>query len=63
MLTIDAEAKTKVYNVAIGENYSIIYLYNSTKEYCAMGRYQYSRINTNCESGSGDTNVIDIEAN
>lgn len=33
MLTTNDEAKNKVYNVAIGENYSINYLYNSIKEY------------------------------
>ena len=33
MLTTNDEAKNKVYNVAIGENYSINYLYNAIKEY------------------------------
>ncbi|KAA9039224.1 SDR family oxidoreductase [Ginsengibacter hankyongi] len=33
MLTTNDEAKNKVYNVAIGENYSINYLYNFIKEY------------------------------
>lgn len=33
MLSTNDEAKNKVYNVAIGENYSINYLYNSIKEY------------------------------
>lgn len=33
MLTTNDEAKNKVYNVAIGENYSVNYLYNSIKEY------------------------------
>lgn len=33
MLTTNEDAKNKVYNVAVGENYSINYLYNSIKEY------------------------------
>lgn len=33
MLTTNEEAKNKVYNVAIGENYSVNYLYNFIKEY------------------------------
>lgn len=33
MLTNNDEARNKVYNVAIGENYSVNYLYNSIKEY------------------------------
>ena len=33
MLTTNDEAKNKVYNVAVGENYSVNYLYNSIKEY------------------------------
>ena len=33
MLTTNDEAKNKVYNVAIGENYSINYLYKAIKEY------------------------------
>ncbi len=33
MLTSSDEAKNKVYNVAVGENYSINYLYNTIKEY------------------------------
>ena len=33
MLSISEEAKNKVYNVAVGENYSINFLYNSIKNY------------------------------
>ncbi len=33
MLTDNDEAKNKVYNVAIGENYSVNFLYNSIQEY------------------------------
>jgi len=33
MLTTNDEAKNKVYNVAVGENYSINYLYNTIREY------------------------------
>ncbi len=33
MLTDNAEAVNKVYNVAMGENYSVNYLYNACKEY------------------------------
>ena len=33
MLTTNDEAKNKVYNVAVGENYSVNYLYNAIKEY------------------------------
>jgi UDP-N-acetylglucosamine 4-epimerase len=33
MFTSSDEAKNKVYNVAVGENYSINYLYNTIKEY------------------------------
>src|SRR6185312_2489115 len=33
MLTTNREAKNKVYNVALGENYSVNYLYNFIKEY------------------------------
>ena len=33
MLATNDEAKNKVYNVAVGENYSINYLYNAIKEY------------------------------
>jgi len=33
MLSTNDEAKNKVYNVAVGENYSINYLFNSIKEY------------------------------
>ena len=33
MLSTNDEAKNKVYNVAVGENYSVNYLYNSIKEY------------------------------
>ena len=33
MLSQNEEAKNKVYNVAIGENYSVNFLYNSIKEY------------------------------
>ena len=33
MLSTNDEAKNKVYNVAVGENYSINYLYNAIKEY------------------------------
>ena len=33
MLTTNEEAKNKVYNVAVGENYSINFLYNAIKEY------------------------------
>ncbi len=33
MLSTNDEAKNKVYNVAIGENYSVNYLYNFIKEY------------------------------
>ena len=33
MLRKNDEAKNKVYNVAVGENYSINYLYNTIKEY------------------------------
>jgi UDP-N-acetylglucosamine 4-epimerase len=33
MLTTNDEAKNKVYNVAIGENYSVNYLYKAIKEY------------------------------
>ena len=33
MLTSNDEAKNKVYNVAVGENYSINYLYNTIREY------------------------------
>lgn len=33
MLTTYADAKNKVYNVAVGENFSINYLYNSIKDY------------------------------
>ncbi len=32
MLTNDDEARNKVYNVAVGENYSINYLYNAVRE-------------------------------
>ncbi len=33
MLTTNEDAKNKVYNVAVGENYSINYLYDKIKEY------------------------------
>ncbi len=33
MLTTNDDAKNKVYNVAVGENYSINYLYNTIKKY------------------------------
>jgi UDP-N-acetylglucosamine 4-epimerase len=33
MLTANDEAKNKVYNVAVGENYSVNFLYNFIKEY------------------------------
>ncbi|MDQ2721083.1 MAG: SDR family oxidoreductase [Bacteroidota bacterium] len=33
MLSKNDEAKNKVYNVAVGENYSVNFLYNSIKEY------------------------------
>jgi UDP-N-acetylglucosamine 4-epimerase len=33
MLATNEDAKNKVYNVAVGENYSINYLYNKIKEY------------------------------
>lgn len=33
MLTTNDEAKNKVYNVAVGESYSVNFLYNSIKEY------------------------------
>ena len=33
MLSENKEAKNKVYNVAVGENYSVNYLYNAIKEY------------------------------
>jgi len=33
MLTTNDEAKNKVYNVAVGENYSINYLYDSIRQY------------------------------
>jgi UDP-N-acetylglucosamine 4-epimerase len=33
MLSEKEEAKNKVYNVAVGENYSVNFLYNSIKEY------------------------------
>ncbi len=33
MLSTNAEAKNKVYNVAVGENYSVNFLYDSIKEY------------------------------
>jgi UDP-N-acetylglucosamine/UDP-N-acetyl-alpha-D-glucosaminouronate 4-epimerase len=33
MLTTNKEAKNKVYNVAVGENYSVNFLYNFIKEY------------------------------
>ncbi|MES2429655.1 MAG: SDR family oxidoreductase [Bacteroidota bacterium] len=33
MLTDNAEALNKVYNVAVGENFSVNYLYNACKEY------------------------------
>ncbi|HSN09004.1 MAG TPA: hypothetical protein VLS85_08190, partial [Hanamia sp.] len=33
MLTENEEAKNKVYNVAVGENYSVNFLYHSIKEY------------------------------
>jgi UDP-N-acetylglucosamine 4-epimerase len=33
MLTSNQEAKNKVYNVAIGENYSVNFLYNFIKKY------------------------------
>lgn len=33
MLSTNEDAKNKVYNVAVGENYSINYLYNAIKEY------------------------------
>lgn len=33
MLSTNDEAKNKVYNVAVGENYSVNYLYNAIKEY------------------------------
>lgn len=33
MLTDNNEAKNKVYNVAVGENYSVNFLYNSIREY------------------------------
>ncbi len=33
MLTTNVEAKNKVYNVAIGENYSVNFLYNYIKDY------------------------------
>ena len=33
MLTTNDEAKNKVYNVAVGENYSINYLFNAIREY------------------------------
>jgi UDP-N-acetylglucosamine/UDP-N-acetyl-alpha-D-glucosaminouronate 4-epimerase len=33
MLTENDEAKNKVYNVAVGENYSVNYLFNAIKEY------------------------------
>ncbi|HSV09373.1 MAG TPA: GDP-mannose 4,6-dehydratase, partial [Hanamia sp.] len=33
MLSTNDEAKNKVYNVAVGENYSVNFLYNFIKEY------------------------------
>ncbi|HEY5390468.1 MAG TPA: SDR family oxidoreductase [Hanamia sp.] len=33
MLSTNDEAKNKVYNVAVGENYSVNYLYNAIKDY------------------------------
>lgn len=33
MLTTNDEAKNKVYNVAVGENFSVNYLYNAVREY------------------------------
>ncbi|MEO6838801.1 MAG: SDR family oxidoreductase [Ginsengibacter sp.] len=33
MLSTNEEAKNKVYNVAVGENYSVNFLYNSIKDY------------------------------
>ena len=33
MLSKNDEARNKVYNVAVGENFSINYLYNAIKEY------------------------------
>ena len=33
MLATNDEAKNKVYNVAVGENYSINYLFNKIREY------------------------------
>ncbi|HEY8660899.1 MAG TPA: SDR family oxidoreductase [Hanamia sp.] len=33
MLSTNDEAKNKVYNVAVGENYSVNYVYNAIKEY------------------------------
>ena len=33
MLTENDEAKNKVYNVAVGENYSVNYLYETMQEY------------------------------
>jgi len=33
MLSTNVEARNKVYNVAVGENYSVNFLYNSIKEY------------------------------
>ena len=33
MLATNDEAKNKVYNVAVGENYSINYLFNTIREY------------------------------
>ena len=33
MLSTNEEAKNKVYNVAVGENYSVNFLYDSIKKY------------------------------
>jgi UDP-N-acetylglucosamine/UDP-N-acetylgalactosamine 4-epimerase len=38
MLTVNDEAKNKVYNVAVGQNYSINYLFNTIREYFGSSR-------------------------
>ena len=42
MLDDNAEAKNKVYNVAVGENYSVNYLYNLIREYFGSSMKQLS---------------------
>src|SRR4029078_10578393 len=49
MLTINDEAKNKVYNVAVGENYSINYVFNTIREYLGSNLVAH-----HCEPREGD---------